>query len=93
MTKVGKIPDNSGLFLLEGFPKGVTSITSSEDITRKIETIKLLTCDLQYDPAADGRRDPVGCYTEVGAAVPPGHGGQAHHLALHRWRVPARPDH
>ena len=21
MTKVGKIPDNSGLFLLEGFPK------------------------------------------------------------------------
>ena len=73
--------------------KGVTSITSSEDVKRKIETKKLLTCDLQYDPAADGRRDPVGCYTEVGPAVPPGHGGQAHHLALHRWRVPVRPDH
>ena len=47
-----------------------------------------LTCDLQYDPATDGRWYTVGGDTEIGSTVPPGDGGEADYLAHHLGRVP-----
>ena len=40
MTKVGKIPENSGLFLLEGFPKvSVLSDLMEDCVTRHREDV------------------------------------------------------
>ena len=37
MTKVGKIPDNSGLFLVEGFPKKITERIDKAEMERVLE--------------------------------------------------------
>ena len=46
---------------------------------------------LEADPVADCRRHPVAGDAEVGAAVPPGHAGQADHLPHHHRGVLAWP--
>ena len=42
---------------------------------------------LEADPVADSWRHPVAGDAEVGAAVPPGHAGQADHLPHHHRGV------